>query len=60
MRIRTLLIAGTVVWAATGAGVGGGLYTTFQDLNEALHKDRVARDIGRGVLARFAFPMRYC
>jgi signal transduction histidine kinase len=49
MRIRTLLIAGTVVWAATGAGVGGGLYTTFQDLNAALHKDRVARDIGRGV-----------
>ncbi len=50
MRLRTLVIAGTVVWAATGVGVGGGLYMTFQDLDEALREDRVARDIGRGVV----------
>ncbi len=49
MRHRKQHIAGPNVWAATGAGVGGGLYTTFQDLDEALHTDRVARDIGRGV-----------
>ncbi len=49
MRLRTLLIAGTTVWAMIGAGVGGSLYMTFQDLNEALREDQVAREIGRGV-----------
>ncbi len=59
MRIKTLLIVGTVVWAATTVGAGGGLYMTFQDLGEALRVDRVAREVARGVFELTALTGDY-
>ena len=49
MRIKTLLVAGTVVWAATIVGVGGGLYMTFRGLGETVRMDGVVHEIVRGV-----------
>ncbi len=49
MRIRTLITVGTVIAAAFAAAVGGGVYITFRDVDEALRKDEVARDIAQGV-----------
>ncbi len=49
MRIRTLITVGTVIWVAFGTAVGGSLYITFRDVDEALRKNEVARDIAQGV-----------
>ncbi len=49
MRIKTVIAVGAAVGASIAASVATGLYVTFQDVNEALRKDQVARDMARGI-----------
>ncbi len=49
MRIKTLVAVGMAVAVAIVASVAIGLYVTYQDVNEALRKDQVAREVARGV-----------
>ena len=59
MRIKTVIAVGGAVGAAIAASVATGLYVTFQDVNEALRKDQVAREVARGVFELMALTSDY-
>ena len=59
MRIKTLVTVGMAVAVAIVASVAIGLYVTYQDVNEALRKDQVAREVARGVFELTALTGDY-